>query len=237
MTTIRAPAPALRDSPRTLVCRRLHLSAYHQGFSRLLARISTVRSGFRSVDCPLRLRVDDALACLHEDDKDWFDEWRTQLSCWASRHATLVTHLFPDQEPPPEFLKKSPRRSHGSALGSHQHSWRLTDKIQILSWNPGPARGCDQRGLADHLHGPWHIICIQEGAGFVNGSFIEEKILHRPPAPLHRAPQQEHFCAGLLARSVQVPRMHTCASWAVEGVVELPSRPCFSFHDRKHSYQ
>ena len=34
-------------------------------------------TGFRPVDCPFRLRVDDAFACYREDDKDWIDAWDT----------------------------------------------------------------------------------------------------------------------------------------------------------------
>ena len=34
------------------------------------------QAGFRAVDCPVRLRVDDAFACYREDDSDWFDAWR-----------------------------------------------------------------------------------------------------------------------------------------------------------------
>ena len=95
-------------------------------------------------------------------DEGWGDGWLSQLSYEAGRRATLVSHLHPAHEPPPESFKKSPCRSHGKALGSDQHSRRPTDKLQILSWNSGPVRGSDQRALADHLNGPWHIICIQE---------------------------------------------------------------------------
>ena len=50
-------------------------------------------AGFRSFDCPLRLRVEDAFSCYREDDSDWVDAWCVQLSCLVSRHATLVAHL------------------------------------------------------------------------------------------------------------------------------------------------
>ena len=35
----------------------------------------------------------------------------------------------------------------------------------MLSWNPGPPRGEDHSAVANHICGPWHIICLQEGAG------------------------------------------------------------------------
>ena len=56
--------------------------------------VDSALSGFRSVDCPLRLRVDGAFACLRDDDEVWIDGWRALSS--ASRHATLVAHLYPD---------------------------------------------------------------------------------------------------------------------------------------------
>ena len=85
-------------------------------------------TGFRTVDCLLRFRVDDAFACYREDDRDWMDASRTEQSCSESRHTTLISHLYADREP---------------ARRSDQHSRRPTDKLQILSWNPGLARGFD----------------------------------------------------------------------------------------------
>ena len=148
-------------------CRRPRQLACHQGLSRHPSLMPTARTGFRPVDYPLRLRVDDAFACSREDDKDWMDAWRTQKSCLASRHATLISHLYANRELAPEFLEQSPRRSLGLALRSDQRSWRLNDKLQSLSWNPGPAQGSDPSLLATHRTGPWHVICVQEGADFV----------------------------------------------------------------------
>ena len=105
-------------------------------------------TGFRPVDCPQRLRVDDAFWSDQEYDNDWVDPWRTQLSSSASRHATLVSHLYAGRELAPEFLEKSPRRSPGRALGSDQRSRRETDKFQVLSWNPGRTRGKDPRACS-----------------------------------------------------------------------------------------
>ena len=48
--------------------------------------------------------------------------------------------------------------------------WQAPD----FSWNPGPARGSDPRAVADHVDGPWRIICIQEGTVFVTGSSLAE---------------------------------------------------------------
>ena len=45
---------------------------------------------------------------------------------------------------------------------------RNTDRLQILSWNPGPPRGDDHSAVANHICGPWHFICLQEGAGVAN---------------------------------------------------------------------
>ena len=80
-------------------------------------------------------------------------------------------HLYDDCEPAPEFLDRSSRRSPSHALQPDQPNWRPTDKLQILSWNPGPARGSDPSLLASHLNGPWHGICVQERSGFVTNKF------------------------------------------------------------------
>ena len=67
-------------------------------------------TGFRAVDCPVRLRV---------DDEGWVDGGRSQLSCSASIADRLP--WSPTCTPPAShlqrFLKKSPRRSHEKALG------------------------------------------------------------------------------------------------------------------------
>ena len=73
-------------------------------------------TGFRPVDCPVRLRVDDAFSCLREDDEGWVDGGRSQLSCsdrlpWSPTCTPPASRLQ-------RFLKKSPRRSHEKALGS-----------------------------------------------------------------------------------------------------------------------
>ena len=131
-------------------------------------------TGFCSVDCPLRLRVDEALSSYRENDRDWSDAWHTHQSCSSSRHATLISHLFADCEPAPEFSGQSPRGSPGPSLKSDQYSRRQTDKLQILSWNPDLARGSDPSSFSSHLNGPWHVVCVQEGAGFVTDSSLAE---------------------------------------------------------------
>ena len=45
---------------------------------------------------------------------------------------------------------------------------RSTDRLRTLSWNPGPLPGDDHSAEAHHICGPWHIICLQEGAGFAD---------------------------------------------------------------------
>ena len=98
----------------------------------------------------------------------------------------------------PEFLEQLSHRSPSPALGPDQRSRRQSDKFQVLSWNPGPARGKYPRALTAHLHGPWHIICIQEGAGFVTGSSLAENI--------HVATQ--HHCAVLLNKDTFCARLN-----------------------------
>ena len=137
VTTTRALAPAASDVPRCGVrvalrhrhhrmtgCRRPRQQDFP---SPPASDADSSLTGFRPLDCPLRLRVDD--------DRDWIDAWGTQQSCSASRHATLVSHLYANREPAPEFLEQSLRRSPGPALRSDQRSRRLTDRLQLLSWN------------------------------------------------------------------------------------------------------
>ena len=102
-------------------------------------------TAFRRVDCPLRLRIDEALSFCREDDRDWSDAWRTHQPCSSSRRATLISHLCTDCEPAPEFLDLSPRWSPSPALESDQRSRRPTDKLQ---------RGSDPSLLASHLNCP-----------------------------------------------------------------------------------
>ena len=68
-------------------------------------------SGFRQVDCSLRLRIDEALSSYREDDGDWYDAWHTHQPCSSSRRATLISHLYNHCEPAPEFLDRSFHRS------------------------------------------------------------------------------------------------------------------------------
>ena len=135
----------------------------------------------------------------------------------------------PTCTPPTEFLKKSPPRSHEKALGSDKHSGRPTDKLQILSWNPGPARGSDQRALADRLNGPWHIICIQEAAGFVTSSSLAEKFSPpSTPAPFSstrtplRGTSRAHRCTFRVR--THTPHGRLKAWWSLASSAELPSR-------------
>ena len=118
-------------------------------------------AGFRPLDCPLRLRVDDAFACYREDDKDWIDAWGTQQSCSASRHATLASHLYANREPAPE--EQSPRRSPGHALRSDQRSRRLTDKLQDPPQEPWTCTRfvSELAGLAPQ----WAVACGQRTRG------------------------------------------------------------------------
>ena len=155
----------------------------------------------------------------------------------------LVSHLYPAHEWPPEFLKKSPHRTHGKALGADQHSWCPTDKLQILSWNFGPARDSDQRALADQLNGPWHIICIQEGAVFVIGGSLEHNFYIANQHHFAGTSTRDTFTRDFSCFLLQVPCTHSYASWAVEGMVVTGkfshgSRPVvLVFHIRQHLHE
>ena len=105
---------------------------------------------------------------------DWVDAWGTQQSCSASWHATLVSDLCANREPAPEFMEQSPRRSPVPALRSDQRSLRLTDRLQLLSLNPGPTTrfGSELAGFAPQSS----VACdhCTKGAGFVTNSSLTE---------------------------------------------------------------
>ena len=110
--------------------------------------------------------MEDAFSCYREDDSDWFDAWRMQPSCPASRRETPVAQS--EQEPEPKHSQPLSHHSACPALRPDQKNKRPSDKLQILSWNPVPMRRSDPSLLASHLNGPWHVVCVQEGSGFVN---------------------------------------------------------------------
>ena len=96
---------------------------------------------------------------------------------------------------------------------------RPTSKLQRLSWNPGPARGSDRGTLATHLNGPWHVVCIQEGAGFVTDDSLAENFYvitqHHCAVLLNKGTsEREYTCT-----PIQVPCSLRYSSWAVEGMV------------------
>ena len=97
-------------------------------------------AGFRAVDCTLRLRVEDASSCYREDDSDWVGAWRVQLSCPVSSRDTCLAHQYPNQEPAPIHSQPPSHRLSSPALRLDQRNKRPSDKLQMLSWNPGPAR-------------------------------------------------------------------------------------------------
>ena len=101
-------------------------SSCHLVFRRPASDADGSLTSFRRVDCPSMLRTDVAFSSCREDDRDWSDAWRYHQSCSSSRRATLISHLFYDLEPTPEFLDRSPRRSPGPALKSGPTGDRLT---------------------------------------------------------------------------------------------------------------
>ena len=113
--------------------------------------------GFKSVDCPRR-PLADVFSLHKEDDRNWVDAWRVQQSSLTSRQETLLAHLRPEREPKPDHSLLHPHRFSAPALRRDKKNRRPTDKLQLLSWNLGPARGSDPRTLASHLNGPWHVV-------------------------------------------------------------------------------
>ena len=61
-------------------------------------------SGFRQVDCPLRLRMDEALPSYREDDGDWCDHGALTSHVLQAGGPLSFFHLHNDCEPAPEFF-------------------------------------------------------------------------------------------------------------------------------------
>ena len=136
----------------------------------------------------------------------------------------------------PSRLRSSSRSSRAATTGKPL-------ALTSMSWNPGPARGSDQRALADHIDGSWHIIGIQEGTSFVTGSFLEENlyianqrqyaVLLTKDTPLHGT-SRAHRCR-CRARTL-TPHGRSKVWWSLASSAGL--RPgVLVFHDHQHSYQ
>ena len=200
-------------------------------------------TGFRRVNCPLRLRIDEALTSYREDEGDWCDAWRTHQPCSSSRSATLTSHRYNDCEPAPEFLDRSPRPSPGFALQSDQRSQRPTDKMQIFSWNRGPARGSGASLLASHLNGPVACDLPTRGVWFRHRQFPGGELPRGLPAPLRRAPQQGHFHARRFVHAdpgpllAQVPTVSRRGHGGYPQVPQVTRPVVLLFHRRQCSHQ
>ena len=73
--------------------------------------------------------------------------------------------------------------------------------------------------LATHLDGPWHVVCVQEGAGFVTDSSLAENfhvIAHHQCAVFL---YKDTFARDFSCTPIQVPCSIKYSSCAVEGMV------------------
>ena len=148
-------------------------------------------AGCRAVDCPMRLRVEDAFSCCREDDSDWFDAWHLKLSCMASRRETLLAHPFQEHEPGPKHSQPPSHRAAGPALRPDQKNKRPPDRLRLLSWHPGRIRGSDPSFLASHLNGASHVVI---------GSLQRPVSCDQTPVPMSAARERSttvHKCSNL----------------------------------------
>ena len=115
----------------------------------------------------------------------------------------MLSHL--ERVPEPKHSQSPSHHRAGPALRHDQRNIRPLHRPQLLSWNPGPTRGSDPRLLPNHLNGPWHVVCVQEGAGLVTENF--HVINHHHCAVLHNKYTFErvHADSGRFARS-GIPR-------------------------------
>ena len=121
----------------------------------------------------------------------------------------------------------------GPSLRRDHWNNRPSDRLQLLSWNPGLLLGLDPSLLASHLNGPWHVVCVQGGAG------------HDKSLQDNLCIVTQHNCAVVFNKNIFAPR-YTCvplfvrselkySTWAVEGMVatgkfrRAPDRSCSFF--------
>ena len=157
------------------------------------------------------------------------------ISLASPAGAPLSFLLFNDCEPTPEFLYGSPRRSPGPALKSDQPSQRQTEKLQVLSWNPGRARGSGPTLLASHLDCPWQVNCVQEGSGFVTDNSLAENFCVATQHHCAVLLNKDTFTRDISCTSFLVQCSLRCSAWAVEGMVvtgkfrRTPDQSCSYF--------
>ena len=149
-------------------------------------------SGFRQVDCSLRLRADDAFSSYREDDIRSVDAWRIQQSCQASRRDTLHFSPFQRLRAYCRVLDRLFRRSPVPALKSDQPNRRPTSCKSC--------RGTQDQHvvligslLASHLSGPWHVIFRTGGVWLRHRQFPARELPRGHPASSRRAPQQGYL--------------------------------------------
>ena len=147
--------------------------------------------------------------------------------------------------PPPSRLGAEPKRpqppSHrpaGSALRPDHWNNRPSDRLQLLSWNPGPLRGLDPNLLASHLNGPRHVVCVQGGADFFHDKSLQDNFCivtqHNCAVVLNKKPL--HVCAALRPLQAQIfhvgCRGHGCC-WQVP---QSSRQVGLSLHGRQRSH-
>ena len=159
-------------------------------------------SGFRQVDCSLRLRADDAFSSYREDDIRSVDAWRIQQSCQASRRDTLHFSPFQRLRAYCRVLDWLFRRSPVPALKSDQPNRRPSDKLQILSWNTGPARGSDRESACFAPQRPMACDFRTGGVWLRHRQFPARELPRGHPASSRRAPQQGYLRVRHLLYSV-----------------------------------
>ena len=73
--------------------------------------------------------------------------------------------------------------------------------------------------LPSHLNGPWHVICVQEGAGFVTDSSLAESFDVITQFHCAVLLKKDIFARDCTCTPIQVLCSLRYSSWAVEGMV------------------
>ena len=113
---------------------------------------------------------------------------RDDASSVTTRVAALRAHFCANVEPSPSHAAPDTRSATQAPLHPGHVNHRSSDQLQVLSWNPGPVRRDNVSAVAGRRNGPWHIVCLQEGAGFAG----DRTLAHNFHVVI------EHLCAVLL---------------------------------------
>ena len=80
---------------------------------------------------------------------------------WIGALTQLRCHILTVDILAPSFSVPRPRARLPSPLSGNKAVLKSTERLHILSWNPGPVRGDNILEVAECTVGPWHVVCAR----------------------------------------------------------------------------